>query len=135
MSPAIELILVILLPTALGYAVLGSIRGCRWLAERRAGVRFRAAQPVTVEPIERLGARMRRLRAELETMETRTDVSAKAVKLRALRGAYLDLLRIACDRLDVSALPPGDVVPQAEIYRAEAGLRASGLDVRETAAR
>ena len=49
--------------------------------------------------------------------------------------AYLDLLRDACDRLDVSPLPPGDVVPQAEIYRVEAGLRRSGLDVRETASR
>jgi len=39
------------------------------------------------EPIERLGARMRRLRAELETLETRSDVQAKGVRLRALRGA------------------------------------------------
>ena len=134
-SPAIELILVILLPTALGYAVLGSIRGCRWLGKRSGRVRFRAAQPVAVEPIERLAARMRRLRAELEALETRTDVPAKGVKLRALRGAYLDLLRVACDRLDVSSPPPGDVIPQAEIYRVEAGLRGSGLDVRETASR
>ncbi len=78
---------------------------------------------------------MRRLRAELEALETRTDVQAKGVKLRALRGAYLDLLRVACDRLDVSPPPPGDLIPQAEIYRVEAGLRGSGLDVRETASR
>jgi hypothetical protein len=135
MSPAIELIGVILLPTALGYAILGSIRGCRWVAEHRRARRFRTAEPVTVEPIERQGARMRRLRAELEAMETRTDMQAKGVRLRALRGAYLDLLRDACERLDVSPMPPGDLVPQAEIYRAEAGLRQRGLDVRETASR
>ena len=134
MSPAIELIIVILLPTALGYGVLGGIRGCRWLAERRYEARTRA-HPVTVEPLERLGARMRHLRAELEAMETRTDVQAKGMRLRAIRGAYLDLLRVACERLDVTPLPPGDLVPQADIYRAEAALRQHGLDVRETASR
>src|SRR6202035_1711359 len=103
--------------------------------KRHGRVRFRAAQPVAVEPIERLAARMRRLRGELGSLETPTDVPAKGVKLRALRGAYLDLLRIACDRLDVSSPPPGDLIPQAEIYRVEAGLRESGLDVRETASR
>lgn len=134
MSPAIELIGVILLPTAVGYAVLGSIRGCRWLAERRLTARARA-HPVMVEPIERLGARMRRLRAELEAMETRSDLPAKGMRLRALRGAYLDLMRVACERLDVAPPPPGDVVPQADIYRTEAALRLRGLDVRETASR
>jgi hypothetical protein len=133
-SPAIELIFVILLPTAVGYAVLGSIRGCRWVAQRRSAARTRA-HPVTVEPVERLAARMRRLRAELEAMETRSDVPAKGMRLRALRGAYLDLLRVACERLDIATLPPGDLVPQADIYRAEAALRQGGLDVRETASR
>jgi hypothetical protein len=132
--PAIELIIVILLPTALGYGVLGSIRGCRWLAERRLAASARA-HPVTAEPLERLGARMRRLRAELEAMETRTDVTAKGMRLRAIRGAYLDLLRVACERLNVAPLPPGDLVSQADIYRAEAALRQHGLDVRETASR
>lgn len=135
MSPAIELIGVILLPTAVGYSLLGSVRLYRWVSERRKTARFRAAEPVVAEPIERLAARMRRLRAELEALETRTDVTAKGVKLRAIRGAYLDLLRVACERLDVALLPPGDLVPQAEIYRAEAALRRSGLDVRETASR
>ena len=133
-SPAIELIFVILLPTALGYAVLGSIRGWRWAAERRSRSRP-SPLPIMVEPIERLGARMRRLRVELEAMETRSDVPAKGMRLRALRGAYLDLMRVACERLDVVPLPPGDLVPQADIYRAEAALRRRGLDVRETASR
>ena len=43
--------------------------------------------------------------------------------------------RTACQRLEVSPLPPGDHVPQAEIYRAEAGLRERGLDVRAAATR
>ena len=133
-SGAIELIFVILLPTAVGYAVLGSIRACRWVAERRSRRRART-HPVTAEPIERLAARMRRLRAELEATETRTDVPAKGMRLRAIRGAYLDLMRVACERLDVSPPPPGDQVPQADIYRAEAALRRRGLDVRETASR
>jgi len=135
MNPAIELIGVILLPTAVGYSLLGSVRLCRWIAERRRTHRFRAQEPVLAEPIERLAARMRRLRAELETLETRTDVQAKGVKLRAVRGAYLDLLRVACERLEVAPLPPGDLISQAEIYRAEAALRGGGLDVRETASR
>ncbi|MGI8446134.1 MAG: hypothetical protein ACR2MP_02890 [Streptosporangiaceae bacterium] len=135
MSPAIELIGVILLPTAVGYSLLGSGRLFRWVAERHKTARFRAEAPVTAEPIERLAARMRRLRAELESLETRTDVSAKGAKLRAIRGAYLDLLRVACERLDVAPLRPGDLVPQADIYRAEAALRERGLDVRETASR
>lgn len=135
MSPAIELIGVILLPTAVGYSLLGSGRLFRWVAERRKTARFRAEAPVTAEPIERLAARMRRLRAELETLETRSDVQAKGVRLRAIRGAYMDLLRVACERLDVDPLPPGDLIPQAEIYRAEDALRQRGLDVRETASR
>ena len=133
-SPAIELIFVILLPTAVGYAVLGSIRAFRWASERRSR-KHPSPLPVMVEPIERLGARMRRLRAELEAMETRSDVPAKGMRLRALRGAYLDLMRVAIERLDATPLPPGDLVSQADIYRAEAALRQHGLDVRETASR
>jgi hypothetical protein len=133
MRPAIELIGVILLPTALGYAVLGSIRGLGWMMHRRSSARTRA-HPVPPEPIEVLTTRMRRLRTELEALETRTDVPSKGIRLRALRGAYTDLLRAACERLEAPPLPDGDPLPQAEIYRAEAALRQRGLDVRETAA-
>ena len=132
MRPAIELIGVILLPTALGYAILGSIRALGWAARRRSASRVQS-HPVPPEPIEALAARIRRLRAELETLETRSDVPAKGMRLRALRGAYTDLLRVACERLEASPPPEVDPVPQAEIYRAEAALRQRGLDVRETA--
>ena len=62
-------------------------------------------------------------------------VSRGGLMLRAVRGAYLDLLRVACERLEVAPLPAGDLISQAEIYRAEAALRGGGLDVRETASR
>ncbi len=134
MSPVIELIGVVLLPTAVGYAVINGVRLARWAARKRPVQRL-ITNPVPAEPIERLAARLCRLRAELEDLENRSDVPVKGVRLRALRGAYLDLLRTACQRLEVSPLPPGDHVPQAEIYRAEAGLREHGLDVRAAAAR
>jgi hypothetical protein len=124
----IELIAVVLLPTVAVYALLGSFRLVRWAAERRS-----LRQAPAVEPMERIGADLRRLRTELEATETRTDLPAKNVRVRALRGAYLDTLTMACQRLEVSPPPRGDRVPQAEIYRAEAALRQRGLDVRETA--
>lgn len=136
-GPAFELIGVILLPTAAGYALLGSFRALPWTARRWAAwrqSRLAGAVPVEpLEPIERLRANLRRLRAELEATETRTDLPAKGLRLRALRGAYTDALTSACRRLDVSPPPSGDRVPQAEIYRVEAALRQRGLDVRETA--
>ncbi len=127
MKVAVELILAFLLPTAAGFALLGGVRALRWAEERRY-------RPPAAEPIERLTANLRRLRAELEATETRSDLPAKALRLRAVRGAYLDTLAVACQRFEVSPPPRGERVPQAEIYRAEAALRQRGLDVRETAA-
>jgi hypothetical protein len=127
-SPYVELVLAILLPTAVGYGIISGIRAVRWAAQRRAAAQFHSH--ATVEPIERLAARLRRLRAELEAVETGVDLPAKQMRLRALRGAYLDSLAAACERLDASPPPRGDRVPQVEIYRAEAALRERGLDVR-----
>ena len=135
MSPYVELIGVILLPTAVGYGVIALFRGLRWAGERnwsRRGV----PEP---EPIDRLAANLRRLRAQLEDLETRADVPAKNLRLRALRGAYADVLTTACKRLDVdppqtAGLAAGGQAYQAEIYRVEAQLRQRGLDVREPAA-
>ena len=135
MGLAAEFIAVVLLPTALGFGAIGAVRVLRWAGERRS-------RPLVVEPIERLAARLRRLRAQVEDLETRPDVPHKGLRLRALRAAYADSLITACERLEVSppvgsqgAAPrgPTDRVPLAEIYRVEAALRERGLDVRETA--
>jgi len=86
------------------------------------------------EPIDQLAADLRRLRADLEDAETRAGLTAKYHRVQALRGAYLDALSAACQRMGVGP-PPGDGTPLAEIYRVEAALRQRGLDVRKTAAR
>ena len=127
MSPVVDLILVLVLMPAAGYALIGGWRAAQWLGEKRR-------KPPGPEPVERLTANLRRLRAELNDTETRDGLTAKQHRVRALRGAYIDTLTAACERLDVPP-PPGDEAPLAEIYRVEAALRQRGLDVRETAAR
>lgn len=137
MDLAAEWIAAILLPTALGFGTLGAIRALRWAGQRRAS-------PPAAEPIERIGASLRRLRVELEDLETRPGVPHKGLRLRALRAAYIDALVMACARLEVrppsdthgqAPRGPGGRVPLTEIYRVEAALRQRGLDVREAAAR
>ena len=128
MSPIAELAIALLLPTAAGYAILAAVRGYRRLEESRR-------RPAPAEPIERVGVRLRRLRAELESTESRSGLMAKNHRVKAVRGAYLETLAAACLRLEVSPPPGGDRARQADIYRAEAALRERGLDVRETAAR
>ena len=93
----------IIFPTAAAYALIGGVRAFRWYAERRYRNR-----PVTTESIERLGANLRRLRAELEAVENKMGTPAKNLRLRALRAAYIDALCSACHRLEVSqpARPP-----------------------------
>ncbi|MGH3288647.1 MAG: hypothetical protein ACRDPD_28860 [Streptosporangiaceae bacterium] len=135
MSPVVEFLFAIALPTVAVFALIGAWRLAGWLGEARSRARFKALPP---EPIERLEADLRRLRAELEDTETRTSLTAKHHRVQALRGAYADALASACQRLDVSPPRGGDRAPQAEIYRVEAALRQRGLDVRrevpETAA-
>jgi hypothetical protein len=134
-NPVLAYVLLFALPTAVGFALIGAWRGARWLAEARYRARFRALPP---EPIERLQADLRRLRAELEDTETRSGLTAKHHRVQAVRGAYLDALSAACRRLDIDPPRGGDHASQAEIYRVEAALRQGGLEVRvqapETAA-
>ena len=126
MGTALELVAAILAPTALGCLVLGVVRASRSLTERRR----RAAVPN--EPIERLGADLRRLHAQLEATENQPATQGKAVRVRAIRAAYLDALCAACRRLEITAPRAGNEhVPLAEIYRVEADLRGHGLDVRQ----
>jgi hypothetical protein len=131
-SPVVEFLIAAALPTAAGFALVYAWRGAGWIGQARARRRADAAPP---EPVERLEADLRRLRAELEDTETRADLTAKHHRVQALRGAYLDALCAACQRLDVAPPAGGDGAPLAEIYRVEAALRRRGLDVRETATR
>jgi len=129
-NPVFAYVLLFAMPTAVGFALIGAWRGARWLAEARYRARFQALPP---EPIERLEADLRRLRAELEDTETRSGLTAKHHRVQAVRGAYLDALAAACRRLDISPPRGGDRAPQAEIYRVEAALRQGGLEVRQEA--
>jgi hypothetical protein len=112
--------------TVVGWAVLGGIRLYRALAVPRPSA------PLPGEPIERLGANLCRLRRKLEAAENETFTPFKAARVHALRGAYVDVLSNACERLEVPppAARSNTVVPLTEIYRAEAALRECGLDVR-----
>jgi hypothetical protein len=119
----LEFIFAIVLMPLAGYALIGAWRGARWLSESR----YKAPPP---EPVERLAADLRRLRAELEDTETRAGLTAKHHRVRALRGAYIDALGAACRRLELSPPAGGDGAPLTEIYRVEAELRRRGVDVR-----
>jgi len=129
-NPVFAYVLLFAMPTAVGFALIGAWRTARWVAEARYRARFQALPP---EPIERLEADLRRLRAELEDTETRSGLTAKHHRVQAVRGAYLDALAAACRRLDISPPRGGDRASQAEIYRVEAALRQGGLEGRAQA--
>jgi hypothetical protein len=129
-STVVEFLFAIALPTVAVFALIGAWRAAGWLGEARSRARFKALPP---EPVERLEADLRRLRAELEDTETRSSLTAKHHRVQALRGAYVDVLSSACRRLDITPPRGGDRAAQAEIYRVEAALRQHGLEVRREA--
>jgi hypothetical protein len=128
MGWVVELIIALAAMPVAAFALIGAWRGAHLLAEARR-------RPPSPEPLARLEAHLRRLRAELEDTETRAGLTAKNHRVQALRGAYLDLLTAACRRLDVPPPRGGDQAGLAEIYRAEEALRQRGLRVRQPAAR
>ena len=130
MGKLVLLAFAVLLPTLACAAILVSLRGFRRLSRIQ-----RDRRPPPPEPIDRIEAQLRRLRAELEATENQLGGTARRHHIVALRGAYLDTLGSACRRLGVSPPAGGDQARQAEIYRAEAALREHGLDVREAAVR
>ena len=133
MGWVVELIIALAAMPVAGCALIGGWRGVNLLAEARR-------KPPSPEPLDRLEADLRRLRAELEDTETRAGLIAKNHRVQALRGAYLDALTAACRRLDVPPPRGGDQASpagapsQAEIYRAEEALRNRGLRVRQPTA-
>jgi hypothetical protein len=135
MNPPFEFVIAIALPIAAFYAVIGGGRLLNWISEHHISPpRAHAPAP---EPIQRVRANLVRLRAEVESTETRDDLLAKNMRLRAVRAAYVDSLYDACRRLDASPLPGARAgrIRQSDIYQLETALRARGLDVRETAGR
>jgi hypothetical protein len=120
----IELAVALLLPTAIGYAVVATARARRWFAER--------PREVPQVPIERLRADLCRLHARLDAVETANDLFGKNLRVTAVRAAYIDTLCIACRQVGVAPPDPAGraFVPLPEIYRAEAALRGHGVDVR-----
>jgi hypothetical protein len=124
----------VLLPTLVGGAILAAVRGYRRLSKLRQSW-LRQTRPLPPEPVDRVAARLRRLRAGLEEIENQPGGTAKRHRILALRGAYLDTLSSACQRFGVSPPAGGDRARQSEIYRVEAALREHGLDVREAAVR
>jgi len=130
-SVALWVFAVFLPSLALG-TVLVVMRG--WRRADELARRHRAGR-APEEPVDRVEARLRRLRAELEAVENQPGGTAKRHRIVAVRGAYLDCLTSACQRFGVSPPAGGDQARQAEIYRVEAALRGHGLDVREPAVR
>ena len=128
MNPYFLYALVALLPTAAFGALIWGLRAARRLSAVRA-------RPPAAEPLDRLEARLRRLRLELEAIENKAGTVAKSHHPQAVRGAYADALAQACQRLGVPPPPGGERARLADIYRTEAALRQRGLDVRETAVR
>src|SRR5262245_27752528 len=94
-------VLVVFLPTAAVYLLIGLVRGGFRLSQWRR-------RPPPPEPDGQLEARLRRLRSDLEATEAGPAAAAKRHHVLAVRGAYLDTLREACARLDVTPPPGGD---------------------------
>ena len=126
MSPLALLAFALVLPTLAGFAIVLSMHGYHRFAEARL-------RPPPAEPVDRIAKRLRRLRAELEATECGQRGPAKRHHVLAARGAYIDTLTDACERLGVSPPAGGDRARQADIYRVEAALREHGLDVRDAA--
>lgn len=133
MLKVIEVVVILLIPTLVGAALIGVARlwgwTQRWLNNRRAVM---AATPV---PLERLAADLRRLHVQVARVEDAADMKpGRAVRVRALRSAYGESLVAACRALDVPDAPAdGNRLSLPEVYRLEAALRERGLDVRPTA--
>jgi hypothetical protein len=104
-------------------ALLGAGAGLRRAAGRRRAVS--PCVPALNPPVERLARDLRRLLHEMDRVE-RSDLPAKASRMRATVLAYDDLLLAACRALDLPAActPP---LRAAERIEVEAALARQGL--------
>jgi hypothetical protein len=124
---AVVLVGVLLLPTLIGGALVGSTRLWRRWRQRRQEL-----QPIPIgPPIERIAADLRRLNGQRVVMQQQEASPGRGVRARALTAAYVDVLTDACRVLEV--VPPragmSGVAATAEIQRVEAELLVRGLDV------
>jgi hypothetical protein len=117
------LLVAVLMPTAIGYGVVGARRLHAARAARRPPLPY-------AQPLERVREDLRRLHDLVDQTENApSDLPAKYRRCQAARAAYLDALTAACRQLEVP-LPAGRPVPRAEVYRVESDLRRHGVDVR-----
>ena len=124
---ALALLAALLLPTAVGWAAVLTVRGARsWSARQRDRV------PVPLgPPIERVATDLRRLDRQRHELRREGPSPGRAVRIRALEAAYRDLLLVACRRLEVdppASTPSGQPAP-GEVARVEDELCDRGLDV------
>jgi hypothetical protein len=113
---------------ALCAVVVGYLPAERWLAERSARRRARAAPASGRRPVEAVAADIRRLGRQLALV----PAGASMVRRRALQAAYDDVLTEAAGMLGVphalATEPPGRA-RDIERLRLVAALQAAGLAV------
>ena len=117
---------VLLLPTLIGGAMVGSARLWRRWRQRQHEARPTPLGP----PIERIAADLRRLNGQRVVMQRQVPAPGRGVRARALTAAYVDVLTDACRVLEVAPRAgTSGVAATAEIQRVEAELLVRGLDV------
>jgi hypothetical protein len=123
---AFWLVVLLFVPTVLGWAVLGVARMWRWVQSRDPG-------PVaTNQPIERIATDLRRLNAERRELVAQPPGPGRGLRSRALTAAYVDVLTVACRVLEVSPPRVSETgrTTASEISRVESELGEKGLDPR-----
>jgi hypothetical protein len=123
----LELVIVLLLPAALGYLALAVVRAVRAWADRD---RSTGAVPVG-PPIERTASDLRRLNRQRHELRRERSVPGRALRFRAIDAAYHDVLLVACRALEVAppAVMPSGAAVSADVARVERELERQGLDV------
>jgi hypothetical protein len=124
----VTLAAVLLAPTMVVAAILGSLSAGRWLARRRR-LRQAARRGPHVRPLERIAADVRRLHAAVESDRIDLEAQVPAVRRRGTRLAYEDCLDEACRALGVEhrLRELSGRARDIELLRVEAALTTAGL--------